>query len=131
MPLDAGSLAPTEGSKNGLLEGLLERLNEDQRRSFSSVQIDALREACGKLKWNQHPVDIRLSIPLLIARYYLVILGGRERRSAGRRRFERERFPLGKLGNVIFITVIGLAFLYLAVFIEAMILHAVIGGSTG
>ena len=131
MPLDAGHLAPTEASKNGLFEGLLGRMSEEQRLSFSPAQVDALREACGKLKWNQHPVDIRLSIPMLVTRYYLVILGGRERRSTDRRSSERKRFPLGKLGNVLFITMIGLAFLYVLIFVEAMVLRAIIGDASG
>jgi hypothetical protein len=62
-----------------------------------------------------HPVDIRLTLPLLSGRYYLTVLAGRERRSAERLRAERDRHPLLKTGNVVlfllFGTLVGLALL--------------------
>lgn len=62
-----------------------------------------------------HPVDIRLTLPLLSGRYYLTVLAGRERRSAERLRADRARHPLFKFGNVVLIllfgTLVGLALL--------------------
>ena len=131
MPLDFGQIAPTQGTKNGLFENLLSRMSDEERLSFSQAQIDALRNASASMRWNKHPVDIRLSIPLLFARYYLVLLGGRERRSGERLSEERKRHPVGKLGNVIFIAMLVLAFLYVVIFAEAMILRAIIGDAAG
>lgn len=66
---------------------------------------------------NQHPVNIRVSIPLGFARCYLTVVGGIERRSPQRRADERQRHPLIKTGNVIFAStvgiILGLALLYL------------------
>ena len=50
---------------------------------------------------SEHPVNIRLSIPLLFWRFYLVILAGKERRDSNRRAMERQQHPLLKRGNVV------------------------------
>ena len=46
-----------------------------------------------------HPVNFRISIPLLVGRYYVTIVAGPERRNAARRRDERRRHPR-RLGRV-------------------------------
>ena len=56
---------------------------------------------------SHHPLDIRVSIPLLSRRYYLTILSGPERRSEGRLREEREKHPLVTKVNMIFLFSIG------------------------
>ncbi len=72
------------------------------------------RQSPGGRNWgNEHPVNIRLSIPLPFRRCYLTIVGGQERRSPERRRAERAKHPLVTLGNIVFLAaagvVIGLA----------------------
>ena len=66
---------------------------------------------------NDHPVNIRLSVPFIFARFYLVVVAGKERRSAERRASERLKHPLLTCGNVIFLgalsTCLGLASLAL------------------
>jgi hypothetical protein len=59
-------------------------------------------------RWsNTHPVNLRLSIPLLFGRYYLTIVAGRERRSATRRARDRRLHPMLTAGNAIFMFAIG------------------------
>ncbi len=53
--------------------------------------------------WTEHPVDIRVSIPLPFARYYLALVAGPERRSADRLTDERRRRRLVRFGNVLFV----------------------------
>ena len=53
-----------------------------------------------------HPVNIRLSIPLGIGRYYLTIVGGKERRAPERLTDERKKHPLLTAGNVIVFAVV-------------------------
>ena len=62
-----------------------------------------LAEAARQCRFDTHPVDIRLSLPLLFKRFYFVVLGGPERRSAERRKTERARRPLLKLANLFFL----------------------------
>jgi hypothetical protein len=57
--------------------------------------------------WEQHPVDIRLSLPLIFARYYITIVAGKERRSAARRASERRKHPLNTSGNNLVMAVVG------------------------
>ena len=56
---------------------------------------------------NGHPVNIRLSVPLVFWKFYVTIVGGPERRSGERRRAERAQHRLDKLGNVIFMGYFG------------------------
>jgi len=68
--------------------------------------------------WVSHPIDIRISMPLLHTRFYFTIVAGRERRPAHRRRTERKNFPILTFGNAFFVlgvttllTLVGLAIL--------------------
>ena len=61
----------------------------------------------GAREWSaDHPVNIRLSIPLGFGRYYLTIVGGKERRAPERRAAERLKHPLLTIGNVIVFAVV-------------------------
>jgi len=57
--------------------------------------------------WESHPIDIRISIPLIFGRWYFTLVGGPERRDPKRRKTERRKHPLLKLGNVIFMFIVG------------------------
>ncbi len=74
---------------------------EDVARSFSETQLDTIERALDAARWQTHPVDIRLSVPLFWRRLYLVLLVGPERRSRDRRAVERARRPLRTVANVI------------------------------
>ncbi len=76
----------------------MERIPSDVRSSFTPVQLAALQTA---LKPRRHTVDLRLSLPWLGKRFYLVILAGEERRSPLRRRLESQLHPLWTPGNLI------------------------------
>jgi len=54
----------------------------------------------GAKEWWQHPVNIRVSVPLGIGRYYVTIVAGRERRSRERLVAERHKHPLISIGNL-------------------------------
>ena len=74
-------------------------------------------------EWSSdHPVNIRLSIPLGIGRYYLTIVGGKERRAPERLADERKNHPLLKAGNVLaFAIVIALSTLAGVVVMRGMV----------
>ena len=84
-------------------EVLLRRLPNEVRASLTSTQETALLRAVADNEPLQHPVDIRLSLPLPWRRYYLVLLSGTERRSDIRLASERVDRPLATAGNFIFI----------------------------
>ena len=57
--------------------------------------------------WESHPINIRVSIPLIFGRWYFTLIGGPERRDRKRRAMERRKHPLFTLGNVIFLFIVG------------------------
>lgn len=56
---------------------------------------------------SQHAINLRLTIPMPFGPFYLVILGGRERRSNTRRVRERVRHRLWTIGNFLVFLAIG------------------------
>jgi hypothetical protein len=61
----------------------LARLDHDVARTFSRDQLEALRLTFGRTV-SAHQVALRLSLPVLWSRFYLVLLLGRERRTRTR-----------------------------------------------
>ena len=81
-------------------EGLLRAIDPVVRAGLSLKQEDAIRAAARQDSWKRHPVDIRLALPTPFGRFYLALIGGRERRSAARLATERNRHPLASAGNL-------------------------------
>ncbi len=109
------------------LERQHERLEQETREGLSDNSSASVRKAPGGEPWgNDHPVNIRLSIPLLFGRYYVTIVAGKERRSGERLASERKKHPLMKLSNLIVMaacgTICGLALLALFQFASAYLL---------
>lgn len=91
--------------KDGALERFLNRLPEDVAASFTTEQLSAMQAALQFTQWRRHPVDLRMTIPLLWKRFYVVLVAGPERRSKQRLKAERSRNPIWTLGNVGFVLV--------------------------
>ena len=90
------------------LERQHERLEQETREELSDNSSASLRKSPGGEPWgNDHPVSIRLSIPLLFGRYYVTIVAGKERRSGERLASERKKHPLMKLGNLVVMAACG------------------------
>ncbi len=79
----------------------LEGMPEEVARSFTELQLEMIEHALEGGKWRAHPVDVRLSIPVLWRRFYFVLLAGPERRSAERRTYERARRPVRVIADMI------------------------------
>jgi hypothetical protein len=121
MPLDSATKTHLPFDSDGLLTGLLHNLPEDARGLFSEDHLTALSAACGKLKWSRHPIDMRLSIPTLFSRYYLVLVGGEERRGVERRADEKLRHPFRTFGNFLFLGAAIALGIYGVIFLETLI----------
>ena len=94
------------------------RLAEEVLEDLSGDPSAPVRKIPGGEPWgNNHPVNIRLSFPLIFGRYYVTVVAGKERRSGERLASEGAKHPLMKLGNLIvmaaFGTICGLAALSL------------------
>ncbi len=70
--------------------------------SFSDAQLAAIKSALGS-GWSNHPVEIRRSIPFFGRRYFIVLLGGVERRSVERIRADHANRPLWTFANSLVI----------------------------
>ncbi len=83
------------------LERQHERLEQETCEGLSDNPSVSTRKAPGGEPWgDDHPVNIRLTIPLLFGRYYVTLVAGKERRSGERLASERKKHPLMKLGNL-------------------------------
>lgn len=70
--------------------------------SFTDAQLAAIKSALGS-NWSRHPVEIRRSIAFFGRRYFIVVLGGVERRSDERVRADYARRPLWTFANCVVI----------------------------
>jgi len=62
------------------IKGLLDRIPEKVRSSFSDEQLNCLKIAMGAQRGGRHPVDIRGRMNFKLWRYYYVLLLGHDRR---------------------------------------------------
>ncbi len=98
--------------------GLVDRLPSHLRGRLPVDLEAALNDIAVRGPWQEHPVDIRLSIPLLFRRFYVTIVAGPERRSRERRAVDRRNHRLASLGNALFVLAV------------AVVCAAVIGAAT-
>ncbi len=80
---------------------LLANMPPDVASSFTDSQLSYVEQAIENRPERRHPVDIRLSIPLLGHRFYLVFLFGREIRSPARRQLDRAKRLMWTFGNIV------------------------------
>lgn len=74
--------------------------------------------------WVSHPIDIRVSIPLLHRRFYFTVVAGQERRRRERRAADRQAYPLATFGNFFF--TLGLATLFMVLALGLLIAQSAI-----
>lgn len=94
------------------------RIPEEVIPSFTPAQLDAVKRAFGARTVGAHAVDLRFSVPLLRGNAYVVLLAGRERRTADRLALERLFRPLWTATNAL---VAGMFMLMLVVALAAVL----------
>ena len=104
MAPDSGTIPRAQAKDRRSIQSLLARMPRTVLDTFTEDQLDALAQAADQCRWGQHPTDIRLSIPFLGKRFYVVFVAGEERRSTQRRAEERTLRPLATTGNLFFLT---------------------------
>ena len=90
-------------SSDPFLEQFFARLPAEMHTDFSDRQLAALKSVFGDATRSGHLYDIRMSLPAPFARhgFYLVTLGGRDRRDGRRRHGARTRRGLARLGAIL------------------------------
>lgn len=65
-------------------ETMFSRMSPNARSLFGAAQLDEIKRAFSARSFGVHAIDIRMSLSLFRQSYYLVLLGGRERRTRQR-----------------------------------------------
>lgn len=87
-----GPSDPLEFQSDPFTEALISRIENSPCEKFSDAQLDALRQSLLKSRGRvSHAIDIRLSLNLIVHRFYLVFFLGRDRRRAIRKTDEERR----------------------------------------
>lgn len=86
----------------------LQKINPNILNSFNPQQLDAVNSIIEELLPKPSPkiVDLRFVVDLIITRFYVVILVGKERRQTQRQYFPRK---FSKFGNIIMASMILIA----------------------
>jgi len=84
------------------LEQFFSRIPRDMAESFSDDQLLAIKRAFADQVGKDHSIDIRVSLPLLFRRYYMVFIAGPERRDQARRRRDKGTRRIAKGTNIVF-----------------------------
>jgi hypothetical protein len=74
-------------------EKLFAEITPEVANSFTVEQLEAIKKVFISRTWTRHSLDIRVSVPIPGLRFYLVLLGGSERRSKMRLRSEKCLYP--------------------------------------
>ncbi|MEA5577852.1 hypothetical protein [Anabaena sp. UHCC 0451] len=92
---------------NPVFEELFSQVSPEIASTFTKEQIAAIKNGFQRYEWHEHPIEIRISVPIPLLRFYLVLLAGEERRSKQRLQYEKSLYPVWTFGNILF-----LAFLF-------------------
>jgi hypothetical protein len=109
----------------GSEDWLLARLPDEIHSRLTPDIREGLAQAVAPRSWGEHPVDIRLSIPLPFGRYYLALVVGPERRNDERRKAESGSRRVMTAANMLFILAIVVVF-YGALGLAALLLTRII-----
>ena len=82
-------------------------LEGTDRASSEEASTASMDQSTSDRAWGTHPINIRVSIPLIFGRWFFTIVGGPERRHPDRRAMERRKHKLLTLGNGIFLFIVG------------------------
>lgn len=90
---------------NLAFEQVFNQINPEIKKTFDKEQIKAIKRTFDSQDWSNHSLDLRISFPISKLKFYLVLLGGTERRSKQRLQYERSLHPLWTPINSIFLLV--------------------------
>lgn len=96
------------------LERFFSRIPKDIAESFNDDQLLAIKQAFAENSSRSHALDLRLSVPALFGRIYLVVIAGPERRRRAGRIRPLPRRRTTRIANTVFsLTVVAFTLLAL------------------
>ncbi len=93
------AVSPTDDGPS-FCRWLLANVPQEVAASFTASQLEAIENALENRSRRRLPLDIRLAIPFFRGRFFLVFLGGSEKRSPERLKRERIKHALWTFTNV-------------------------------
>jgi hypothetical protein len=105
-------------------EVVLRRLPPDILHSLTTEQVAAIRNAASSARARRHPIDARFGMRLpLLGRSYMVLLIGKDLRSAKRRAADRQLRPTDRLSHFV-LALLGVSAFALAALIGIVVQNA-------
>jgi hypothetical protein len=95
---------PEQSRPQPVLDEFLSKMPPNVTATFTAKQLSAMENALENRQWRQHPVDLRLSLPLFWKQFYVVLVAGEERRSGDRLRKSQTLHPIWTPGNILVLT---------------------------
>jgi len=97
---------PNASEKNAAFLRFCNQLPDEMLQNLNQEHLSAMEKAFSEHQWQNHLIDIRLSIPFPGRGFYFVLLGGRERRSKARLIQDRKVHPIWKPANFILVLIV-------------------------
>ncbi|MBD2294088.1 hypothetical protein H6G06_11440 [Anabaena sphaerica FACHB-251] len=88
---------------NPIFEELFSQISPEIASTFTKEQIAAIKQGVQRREWYEHSLDLRISVPIPLLSFYLVLLVGEERRSKQRLQYEKSLYPFWTFGNILFL----------------------------
>ncbi|WP_427160855.1 hypothetical protein ACQFX9_04295 [Aliinostoc sp. HNIBRCY26] len=86
-----------------VFQELFDQMQPEVKQSFTIEQMAAVTRAFGYNAWtSNHPLDLRFTLPIPGLRFYMVLIGGPERRSKERLQEGKVLHPLWTTSNILF-----------------------------
>lgn len=86
-----------------IFEELFAQIQPDIKDTLTTEQTVAIQRAFGYNTWTRrHPLDLRVTLPIPGLRFYMVLIGGPERRSKDRLQYGKVLHPIWTPSNIIF-----------------------------
>lgn len=98
-----GNTASQVDDASAFSAGRMGRTAEERAGSADGGPAARKQIYAGREWSSDHPLNIRMSIPLGVGRYYITIVAGKERRARARLAVDRRQNPLDTPWNVVFL----------------------------
>lgn len=90
---------------NPNFEELFSQVSPEIAATFTEEQIAAIKNSFQNRQWHKHDLNVRISVPVRLIHFYLVLLAGEERRSKQRLEYEKSLNPIWTPGNILFLII--------------------------
>lgn len=80
---------------------------EEGAENSSDEHKESARPKTYVRDWGQHPLNLRVSLPIPLGSWYVTLVAGKERRCKERLVQERKKHPLETIPNLLFLLSVG------------------------